>query len=183
MILDHVRPANDTNADGLCQAPRMPDACQAKAGNRRENGGNRLKPTPGIKRWLEFIADDPKHGRVVVQITASDGRASSQLQALRNAGYVEYHDPVEGGPDRIRITTAGSSALTGQASLSYRRDDDRYLVYLGDDRIGFVRFAPDKGRWKAVDATMSYIRWFDTRDAAGKALHRRFTKMTREGRL
>jgi hypothetical protein len=107
----------------------------------------------------------------------------SQLDALPSAGYVEYYYAPEGGPDRIKITAAGRSALTGQASLSYRRDDDRYLVYLGDDRIGFVRYAPDKRRWKAVNTTMSYSRWFDTRDAAGKALHRRFTKMTREGRL
>jgi hypothetical protein len=64
-------------------------------------------------------------------------------------------------PDRIRITAAGRSALTQQASLSYR----------------------DKRRWNAVDTTMSYVRWFDTRDAAGKALHRRFTKMMQGGRL
>jgi hypothetical protein len=85
-------------------------------------------------------------------------------------------------PDRIRITAAGRSALTQQASLSYR-DGDRYLVYSGDARIGFVRYAPDKRRWNAVDTTMSYVRWFDTRDAAGKALHRRFTKMMQGGRL
>ena len=139
--------------------------------------------TPALRRVLEFIAGGEERGRMVLQVTASGGRASSQLQALRNAGYVEYYDPPEGGPDRIRITTAGSSALTGQASLSYRREDDRYLVYRSDDRIGFVRYAPDKRRWKAVDTTMSYSRWFDRRDAAGKALHRRFTKMTREGRL
>ena len=114
-----------------------------------------IKLTPALRRVLEFIA--------------SGGRASSQLQALRNAGYVEYHDPPEGGPDRIRITAAGRSALTQQASLSYRRDGDRYIVHLGDDRIGFVRYASNRRRWNAVDTTMAYIRWFDTRDAAGKS--------------
>ena len=148
---------------------------------RREIG--RPKLTPALRRVMEFIAGGEERGRMVLQVTASGGRASSQLQVLRNAGCAEYYDPPEGGPDRIRITTAGRGALTDQASLSYRRDDDRYLVYLGDERIGFVRYAPDKRRWNAVDTTMSYIRWFDTRDAAGKALHRRFTKMTREGQL
>jgi hypothetical protein len=142
-----------------------------------------IKLTPALRRVLEFIASGDEHGRMMLQVAASGGRASSQLQALRNAGYVEYHDPPEGGPDRIRITAAGRSALTQQASLSYRRDGDRYLVYSGDDRIGFVRYAPDKRRWNAVDTTMSYVCWFDTRYAAGKALHRRFTKMMQGGRL
>lgn len=142
-----------------------------------------MKLTPALRRWLAFVAEGGEQGRMVLQITASGGRASSQLQALRNAGYLEYYDAPEGGPDRIRITTAGRGALTGQASLRYRRDDDRYLVYLGDDRIGFVRYSPANRRWNAADTLMSYSRWFDTRDAAGKALHRRFTKMTREGRL
>jgi hypothetical protein len=142
-----------------------------------------IKLTPALRRVLEFIAGGEERGRMVLQVTASGGRASSQLQALRNASYVEYYDAPEGGPDRVRITTAGCGALADQAPLRYRRDDDRYLVYLGDDRIGFVRYAPDKRRWKAVDTLMSYSRWFDTRDAAGKAAHRRFTKMTREGQL
>ena len=142
-----------------------------------------MKLTPTLRRWLAFVAEGGEQGRMVLQITASGGRASSQLQALRNAGYVEHYDPVEGGPDRIRITTAGSSALTGQASLSYRRDHDRYLVYLGDDRIGFIRYSSANRRWNAADTTMSYSRWFDTRDAAGKALHRRFMKLMRDGRL
>lgn len=42
----------------------------------------------GDRRWLEFIAEDGDHGRMVLQITASGGRASSQLQALRDAGYL-----------------------------------------------------------------------------------------------
>jgi hypothetical protein len=139
--------------------------------------------TPALRRILEFIASGKERGRMVLQVTASGGRASVQLQALRNAGYVEYYDAPEGGPDRIRITAAGCGALTDQAALRYRRDDDRYLVYLGEDRIGFVRYSPANRRWNAADTTMSYSRWFDTRDAAGKALHRRFTKMMRDGRL
>jgi hypothetical protein len=74
----------------------------------------------------------------------------------------------------------GRDTLTDQAALRYRRDDDRYLVYLGDDRIGFIRYSPANRRWNAADTMMSYSRWFDTRDAAGKALHRRFMKMMRD---
>jgi DNA-binding PadR family transcriptional regulator len=47
------------------------------------------------------------------QITATGGRAASQLQTLRNAGYVEYWDDPDNptGPDRVRITEAGKDAL------------------------------------------------------------------------
>jgi hypothetical protein len=112
--------------------------------------GRKMKLTPTLRRWLAFVAEGGQ-ARMVLQITAAGGRASSQLQALRNAGYVEYYDPPEGGPDRIRITAAGRSALTDQASLRYRRDHDRYLVYLGDDRIGFIRYSPANRRWNAAD--------------------------------
>lgn len=55
-----------------------------------------LNLTPGRKRWLEFIAGDPERGRMLVQITASGGRASSQLQALRNTGcHGQRADPVQ----------------------------------------------------------------------------------------
>jgi LmbE family N-acetylglucosaminyl deacetylase len=144
--------------------------------------------TPALTRILQFVADGGERGRMELQVVASGGRAVSQLSALRRAGYIEYvaapfvtHGHFE--PDHIRITDAGKKALAAAASLSYRRDGDRYLVYLGDDRIGFVRYAPDRRRWNAVDTTMAYIRWFDTRAAAGKALHRRFTKMMQGGRL
>lgn len=70
-----------------------------------------MKLTPAPRRILEFIADGGYEGRMVLQITASGGRASSQLQALRNAGYVEYFDPPEGSPDRISATEAGRAAL------------------------------------------------------------------------
>jgi DNA-binding MarR family transcriptional regulator len=146
-------------------------------------GESGIKLTPALRRMLEFIASGEEHGRMIAQIVATGGRSVSQLDGLRSAGYVEYYYAPEGGPDRIRITAAGRDAFPHQASLRYRRDDDRYLVYLGDDRIGFVRYAPDKRRWKAIDTTNVVLRWFDTRDAAGKALHRRFMKMMRDGQL
>jgi hypothetical protein len=77
-----------------------------------------IKLTPALRRMLEFIVSGEEHGRMIVQIVATGGRSVSQLDALRSAGYVEYYYAPEGGPDRIRITAAGRSALTGQASLS-----------------------------------------------------------------
>jgi hypothetical protein len=145
------------------------------------------KLTPALKRWLAFIADGGERGRMELQITASGGRAGSQLQALRQAGYVEYVPApfVTRGrfePDRVRVTEAGRKALVAAAAkepITYCRDDDRYIVYLGDERIGFVRretppdgYAPD-GRWKAVDIRMAWTRWFKTRGDAAKALLRR----------
>ena len=123
-----------------------------------------------------------------LQITASGGRAGSQLQALRQAGYIENvpapfitHGRFE--PDRVSITDAGRKALAAAAAkepITYRRDDDRYIVCLGDQRIGLVRreiapdgYAPD-GRWKAVATWMTWTRWFKTRGDAGKALRRRY---------
>jgi hypothetical protein len=97
--------------------------------------------------------------------------------------YVEWVIDRPGYPsDRVRITKIGRRALAAAAAkepITYRRDDDRYIVYLGDERIGFVRreiapdgYAPD-GRWKAGDTWMAWSRWFKSRDAAGKALLRR----------
>jgi hypothetical protein len=144
--------------------------------------------TPALIRILQFIADGGERGRMELQVVASGGRAITQLSALRRAGYIEdvAAEIVTHGrfdPDRICITDAGKKALAASATLSYRRGDDRYIVYLGEDRIGFVRYARSRRRWNAADTTMSYSRWFDTRNAAGKALHRRFTRMMRDGQL
>jgi hypothetical protein len=102
------------------------------------------KLTPTLKRWLEFLTDGGERGRMVLQATASGGRAASQLQSLRNAGYVEYCDDPDNptGPDRVRVTEAGKKALAGtrlKEPLTYRPVGDRYIVNLGDDRLGFVR--------------------------------------------
>jgi DNA-binding MarR family transcriptional regulator len=62
---------------------------------------------------------------MVLQVAATGGRASSQLQALRNAGYVEYWDDPDNptGPDRVRVTEVGKKALAATAlkePLTYR---------------------------------------------------------------
>jgi len=70
-----------------------------------------LKLTPALRRVLQFIADGGPDGRMLLQVIASGGRASSQFQALRNAGYVEdAHAPID-QPDRVRVTAAGKKAL------------------------------------------------------------------------
>jgi hypothetical protein len=78
----------------------------------------------------------------------------------------------------VRVTEAGKNALATtrlKEPLSYRRDADRggYIVYLGDDRLGFVKRGVD-GRWNAADTWMAWSRWFKARDDAGKALLRRY---------
>jgi hypothetical protein len=72
----------------------------------------------------EFIADGGERGRMVLQITASGGRASSQLQALRNAGYVEYWDD----PDNPagRIVCASPSPARGHSPQPAQRAADLY---------------------------------------------------------
>ncbi|MBV9201388.1 MAG: hypothetical protein JO320_24180 [Alphaproteobacteria bacterium] len=75
---------------------------------------------PTLRRWLEFIVDGGARGRMVLQIIATGGRASSQLQSLRNAGYVEYCDDSDNpsGPDRVRVTRAGKEALATKTQKS-----------------------------------------------------------------
>src|SRR6202048_1745229 len=62
----------------------------------------------------------------------------------------------------------------------FRRDTDRYIVFLGDDRIGFVRRA-DNGTWNHVDTTMAHSGYAKTRERAGQLLRRRYERMVREG--
>jgi len=60
---------------------------------------------------LTFIAEGGTEGRILLQVTASGERASSQFQALKNAGYVaDAHAPVD-QPDRVVATAAGCAAL------------------------------------------------------------------------
>ena len=62
----------------------------------------------------------------------------------------------------------------------FRRDGERYIVFLGDDRIGFVRRA-DNGTWNHVDTTMAHSGYAKTRERAGQLLRRRYARMVREG--
>jgi hypothetical protein len=68
--------------------------------------GQALKLTPALRRIPQFIADGGPDARMLLQVIATGGRASSQFQALRNAGYVSIDQP-----DRVGVTTAGRKAL------------------------------------------------------------------------
>jgi len=59
----------------------------------------------------------------------------------------------------------------------FRRDGERYVVFLGDDdRIGFVCRAGD-GSWNHVDTTMAHSGYAKTRERAGQLLRRRYNEM------
>jgi hypothetical protein len=64
----------------------------------------------------------------------------------------------------------------------FRRDGDRYIVFLDDDRVGFVRRA-DNGTWNFVDSTMAHSGYTKTRQRAGQLLRRRFEQMVRQGEI
>jgi hypothetical protein len=56
---------------------------------------------------------------------------------------------------------------SGDKKVIFRRDGERYIVFLGDDRIGFVRRA-DNGTWNHVDTTMAHSGYAKTRERAGQ---------------
>jgi hypothetical protein len=62
----------------------------------------------------------------------------------------------------------------------FRRDGDRYIAFLDDDRLGFVRRA---GTWNFVDTTMAHSGYTKTRQRAGQLLRRRFEQMVRQGEI
>ena len=64
--------------------------------------------------------------------------------------------------------------------MIFRRDRDRYIVFLGDDRIGFVRRG-DNGTWNHVDTTMAHSGYAKARERAGQLLRRRYERMVRDG--
>jgi hypothetical protein len=63
----------------------------------------------------------------------------------------------------------------------FRRDGDRYIVFLDDDRLGFVPRA-DNGTWNFVDS-MAHSGYTKTRERAGQLLRRRFERMVSEGAI
>jgi hypothetical protein len=74
-----------------------------------------------------------------------------------------------------------SSVVQATKRVIFRRDGDRYIVFLGDDRIGFVRRA-DNGTWNHVDTTMAHSGYAKTRERAGQLLRRRYARHGLRGR-
>jgi len=157
-----------------------------------------LKLTPSLLSMLERIE---RHSGTLLMlaITASGGQ-DGKLNKLRGAGYVvkcDHPSVTEGAwpAEALAITEAGRSALvkqrgevaekkgrrrSGDKRVIFRRDDERYIVFLGDDRIGFVRRA-DNGTWNHVDTTMAHSGYAKTRERAGQLLRRRHERIVREG--
>jgi hypothetical protein len=159
-----------------------------------------LKLTPSLLSMLERIE---KHSGTLLMlaVTACEGQ-DGKLNKLRGAGYVVKceHPSVtrQGWPaEALAITEAGRTALvkhraeiagkkgqrrSGDKRVIFRRDGERYVVFLADDRIGFVRRA-DNGTWNHVDTTMAHSGYAKTRERAGQLLRRRYERMVRDGAI
>ena len=84
---------------------------------------------------------------------------------------------------KYRAELAGKGRHRPDRKVIFRRDGERYIVFLGnDDRIGFVRQA-DNGTWNYVDTTMAHSGYAKTRERAGQLLRRRYERMVREGSI
>src|ERR1700730_18443955 len=136
---------------------------------------------------------------LTLAVTAS-GSQDGKLNKLRGAGYVvkcDHPSVTEGAwpAEALAITEAGRYALAkhctevaekkgrhraGDKNVIFRRDRDRYIVFLGDDRIGFVRRA-DNGTLNHVQTTMAYSGYAKTAERARQLLRRRYERMVREG--
>jgi hypothetical protein len=157
-----------------------------------------LKLTPSLLSMLERI--ERHSGTLLMLAVTASGGQDSKLNKLRGAGYVvkcDHPRVTEGAwpAEALAITETGRAALanyraevadkkgrsgSGDKRVIFRRDGERYVVFLGDDRIGFVRRA-DNGTWNHVDTTMAHSGYAKTRERAGQLLRRRYQRMVREG--
>jgi hypothetical protein len=154
--------------------------------------------TPSLLAMLERIE---QHSPLLMLAVTASGGQDGKLNRLRGAGYVvkcDHPSVTEGAwpAEALAITEAGPAALAKhRAELAakkghlandkrviFRRDGDRYIVFLGDDRIGFVR-RPDNGTWNHVETTMAHSGYAKTRERAGQLLRRRYERMVREGEI
>jgi hypothetical protein len=166
-----------------------------------------LKLTPSLVSMLERI-ERYSGSLLMLAVTASGGREYTKLNKLRGVDYVvkcDHPSVTEGAwpAEALAITEAGRAALAEhRAKLTekksrqrkavkaqrrgtrvvFRRDGDRYVVFLDDDRIGFVGRA-DNGTWNHVDTTMAHSGYTSTRQRAGQLLRRRFEQMVRKGAI
>jgi hypothetical protein len=166
-----------------------------------------LKLTPSLAARVERI-ERHSGALLMLAVTASGGREYK----LRGAGYVVTDHPSvteRAWPaEALAITEAGRTALAnhhtelvekkrrhppGDKRVIFRRDGERYIVFLGDDdrslreisqgeRIRFVRRA-DSGAWNFVDTTMAHSGYAKTRQRAGQLFRRRFERVVRAGAI
>src|SRR6202035_2992035 len=119
--------------------------------------------TPSLLAMLKRIE---QHSPLLMLAVTASGGQDGKLNRLRSAGYVvkcDHPSVTEGAwpAQPLAITEAGRAAPAKQRAeaaekkgrprsddkrVIFRRDGERYIVFLGDDRIGFVRRA-DNGTW------------------------------------
>jgi hypothetical protein len=108
-------------------------------------------------------------------ITEAGRTALARHRALPRSGKTRASGEAE-------IAEKKARQRSGDKRVIFRRDRDRYIVFLGDDRIGFVRRS-DNGTWNHVDTTMAHSGYAKTRERAGQLLRRRYERMVREGSI
>ena len=159
-----------------------------------------LKLTPSLVSMLERI--ERHSGTLLMLAVTASGGQDGKPNKLRGAGYVvkcDHPSVTEGAwpAEALAITEFGRAALANYRAeiaqkkgrhrsddkrVVFRRDRGRYIVFLGDDRIGFVRRA-DNGTWNHVDTTMAHSGYAKTRERAGQLLRRRYERMVRDGEI
>jgi hypothetical protein len=146
-----------------------------------------LRLTPTLFSMLERI--ERNSGTLLMLAVTASGGQDGKLNKLRGAGYVvkcDHPSVTEGAwpAEALAITEAGRAALAthraeiaekkarhrpGDKRVIFRRDGERYIVFLGDDdRIGFVRRA-DNGSWNFVDTTMAHSGYAKTRERESRS--------------
>src|SRR3984893_1374408 len=120
--------------------------------------------------------------------SVTDGAWPAEALAITEAGraaLAKHRALPRGGKtrplDEAEVADKGRTRL-GDKKVIFRRDGERYIVFLGDERIGFVRRA-DNGTWNHVDTTMAHSGYAKTRERAGQLLRRRYERMVREGEI
>jgi hypothetical protein len=108
-------------------------------------------------------------------ITEAGRTALAKQRALPRSGKTRPLGEAEVAEKRGRHRSSDKKVI-------FRRDGERYVVFLGDDRIGFTRRA-DNGTWNHVDTTMAHSGYAKTRERAGQLLRRRYERMVREGEI
>jgi hypothetical protein len=107
-------------------------------------------------------------------ITDAGRTALAKHRALPRSGKIRPLGEAEVAERKARHRRPGDKRVI------FRRDGERYIVFLGDDRIGFVQ-RTDNGSWNHVDTTMAHSGYAKTRERAGQLLRRRYERMVREG--
>jgi len=159
-----------------------------------------LKLNPSLVSMLERI--ERNSGTLLMLAVTASGGQYGKLNKLRGAGYVvkcDHPSVTEGAwpAEALAITEAGRTALANHRAqlaekkerhrpsdrrVKFRRVGERYIAFLGDERIGFVRRA-DNGTWNHVDTTMAHSGYAKTRERSGQLLRRRYERMVREGAI